>query len=341
MSAHWVRVNGQRELRNNLRTALKEAGLTQSAAARQAGVGEARVTNGLGTTNTNWLSRETVTALADLLEISVDELVGDSIFVDQRDQRERFHYRPPEFDALDRRDAERAAKKKAERESRAAKGSTRALCCECGALRTCSAKRYRVERLDLHGGRRYMEKLKCSTCDEVTMHAVLIGKGDRDKAEELDRQPTRYALALRERDQLIERLREFNVKVTFRPGRTSKESDLFLFNYYGFNSNTMQWEIYLDENLPPRAQVQMLAYDWERISSGDRRDIDWDPREGVWTDARDSDWDKAADDLVADIDRFLSIERERMVFDIRDELASGSGADDQGVSHPADAGGVA
>jgi hypothetical protein len=80
--------------------------------------------------------------------------------------------------------------------------TTRALCCECGNLRTVAAgynpplddNRTCEERFGDHRGWRFTCTLKCSVCMTKTRHAILRdGSEYRDYAEEWDYEQARRA----------------------------------------------------------------------------------------------------------------------------------------------------
>jgi transcriptional regulator with XRE-family HTH domain len=336
LSDVWVRINGQRDLRENLRSAIKAAGMTQDAAAKQAGVSYTRLTAGLA--GNRWFERDEVLAFARVLQIAPAKLMGGSIFRNQRDRYVEFDHSPSELVEDSQQRAEQQQKEDEERERASRRGRTRAICCVCGSLRTCRGDRYRWEPSLAEGGyrprdgHRVTEELKCFECKTVTTHAVLLLSDERDAAEVADRRPSRSALALGERDRLIERLREFNVVVNYRPGYHSTKpgkTETFYSSGYEFNSNTMQWEIFLDENMPPRLQVTMLESHWAKIASGDHPGVDWDPKDGVGISPTTTAWEMAADDLMKDVQRFLDVERTRMVLEIREEYADA--ADEKGM----------
>ena len=81
-SATQVRLNAQAELRENLRTILRERRISQHGAALRIGMNQPRMTSCL---NGTWFTREVVQALADMLDLSFDELAGDSGFKGDRD----------------------------------------------------------------------------------------------------------------------------------------------------------------------------------------------------------------------------------------------------------------
>lgn len=321
MANVWVRMNGQADLRANIRSALRDAKLSQRKAAEDAGIkynGLVAALNSVG-----WLTRDDATALAGILDLTVDELVGASIFKDQRDRYAEFDHMPPESERR-KRWLESKAAEEAKRAAELSKGRTRALCCQCGALRTCNARRHRWEptvggTYQPRDGHRVTEDLKCFECQEITTHAVLLAHDHRNDVEVADRAPSRHALAIRDLEGQVKRLAEFNVSVTYRPGYAKRKDDMDLFysSGYEYNNNAAQWEISLDENMAPRLQVLMLQEYWRRISNDDHG-VDWDPRGGVWTTPGADAWELVADELLDDVRRQLHVERSRMVLDLQD-----------------------
>lgn len=319
-----VRRNGQAQLRENLRAAIKQAGRTQSSVAAAAGVKYTHLAGGLN--GNNWMTRDAVAALARELEVSVDELMGTSIFKDQTD---RF----AEFDDTKQRLARRAAEVAAEQKARCgeiAAGKTRALCCTCGSLRTIPTKGiYAMDSegeswgfSDRRGGGRYLRTMKCFTCGEQTRHAILRADDNRDVAEQWDQAPTLLSLARAELAAELERLAGFNVEVTFRQQRRKNRTKGFAVAY-DYDEAKSQWRIEIDPNLPPRAQVRLLKSTWDKIARNEF-DVDWDPRDGVIVAPSDTCWEAVTDDLMQDMTRFLSVERRKLVQQARDDIEAGS-----------------
>lgn len=319
----WVRMNGQADLRANVRAALKGAGLSQRAGAEKAGIKYNSVVAFLN--SNSWLRRDDAEALARALDVTISQLLGQSIFKEDRERYAEFDHRPPESEQR-RQWLEANEAAEAERARELSAGRTRALCCQCGALRTCNARRSRWEptiggSYQPRDGHRVTEQLKCFECREITTHAVLLAHDHRDDVEAADRAPSRYAVAMRERDDQIKRLEQFNVTVTYRRGFAKEgDSETFYATGYEFNNNTQQWEISLDENMPPRLQVLMLQKCWHRISNDDHG-VDWDPRGGVWTSSGSDAWEVVADELIDDVRRQLHVERTRMVLDLQNDAS--------------------
>src|SRR4051794_28366605 len=79
-TSYWMRRNGQEELRENLRAAVKERGWTLTRAAKEADVKYGRMTAALAAQR--WFLREEVEAFAEVLEATSIELMGKSVFKD-------------------------------------------------------------------------------------------------------------------------------------------------------------------------------------------------------------------------------------------------------------------
>lgn len=322
MGTVWIRGNGQAELRANLRAAIRSAGLTQSAAAAEAGIGYNHLVGFLA--NNNWLSREAAAALAAIVRVPMADLVGRSIFNDQTDRFEEFDFAPD----FSRRRCWDASPKQADAPDEPAtpEGRTRALCCQCGTLRLTSPDGGRGFVGDLEPRARMTKELVCRACGEETTHAVLRLEADpyRDAAETADHQPTKSAEAAAERDSEIRRLAGFNVDVTYvcRRARTKSKLDRYVSGCF-FNDATERWRIELDPRAPARVHLHQLKAHWAEIASNDFGDIDWDPRtSGTLALARDETWRAATDDLVDDIRRFMTAEHSRMLLAINDEISS-------------------
>lgn len=312
MSNRWVRKNGQAELRENLRTAMRESGRSQRSIIDEAGVGYSHVIGGMN--DNNWISVEAVEAIAAVLEIQPDELLGESIYKHERDRYAEYDHPSPEEQA--RRDKVAAVRA----EAAGGEDRTRALCCTCGALRSASwagGMEYNP-RWDSYNHGRQLVRLDCVQCREKTRHAVILSATDedRDAAEQFDHAPTREQESQRERDSLIARLASFGVDVHYRPRREKYRRDGFLLRYL-WDEAKERWRIEVDPNAPARVQVLALENTWAAIAHDDH-DVSWDPRDGVSMSYGSETWGLAADELLEDVQRFLDVERRRLVRDARD-----------------------
>ncbi|MCD4525250.1 helix-turn-helix domain-containing protein [Nocardioides sp. cx-173] len=311
-------MNGQEELRANLRAAIKEAGLTQSGAAAAAGVTYTHLTGGLK--GDNWLKREAVEALAKVLGTGSADLMGGSIFKEQRDRYAAFD-RAPDSVLAWRQEQEAA---QTQRLADLAEGRTRALCCECGALRTCTTRGlYPTPENSSPGPHgRFIRTLHCSSCDAQTVHAILRADEDRDCAEKWDAAPTASDLGRKELDELIQRVTSFGVDIHLRP-RGKKQRAQEYACLYEYDESKSQWRIEVDPNIPVRAQIELLDYAWRSIAMNDFGDVQWNPKQdGTVLKPSDSGWAQATDDLMSDLSRFLTLERRRLVQHVQDQVAA-------------------
>lgn len=323
----WARINGQAELRANLRAALKAARLTQAAAATEAGVKYTHLVGGLN--GNNWLTEAAVIQIAVVLDVEPQELVGGSIFKGQRDRYPDFDYLPPEYERLNQPPPSPVPVA----EARATGTRTRALCCECGALRTCSTRGlYPYNESEEYGfqGRpgRFVVTMKCTVCDAQTRHAVMRVDENRDCAEQWDHAPTNSDLARQELQALINRLHGFGVEIHYRT-RNEKSRAKGYAAGYSYDQSKSCWRIELDPNAPYRIQHELLSRSWNDIARDDFGDISWDPREtGTIMTPGDSAWQETTTELLEDVTRFLSVERRRLIQHVEDRVAATAQSDD-------------
>jgi hypothetical protein len=284
MADIWTRLNGQHELRENLRVAIRTAGMTQVEAARRSGVKYSRLTAGLR--GSVWLRRDDVGAICDSLGTTVEAILGNSIF--KGDPRSTaFDHRPP--DHVLHRNARASARRMDVRVSE------RAICCQCGGLSQVADRALPAfvpdgpDSVGMHRGRRLLASLECQTCRARTTHA-LMRLGGTDPSELDNRTPTQEEVARHERDALIRRLAEFNVEVHFRSRRRKNRADGYLCKYEYDESKSI-WRIEIDPNAPARVQVSALSDCWRAISEDDHGpDVDWNPRDGVIATASSDAW---------------------------------------------------
>lgn len=302
----WVRDNGQAELRDNIDTVLRDRGSNRSRLARETGLKYSQIAAAFAG---SWMSRELVETIADHLELDVDELVGASIFKDDRERYIDFDYRPGTRppSALD------------DEKTLAEQGHARAICCTCGSLRLTSKLTYTGGGFDhqTEAGR-MLADLHCRTCDEVTRHAELRVDDNRNVAEQVDQAPTRDALARQELDALVKRLARFNVRVKFERSWCEDLIDEGYVHVYWWDPPKKRWYIQLDPAAPVRLQIKAAEDMWSYLSTGKHV-----PSDGSYLGYRSgtSHWDAAVEDLVADLDRFIDVERRRMVADLNDQIA--------------------
>lgn len=318
MSRHsmfWVRHNGQQDIRDNLTTLLADAGMTRAALCREADVPYGRLTAAMA--SNGWFYEADVEAIANVLDVSLDELRGGSLWRDQHDRYVEFDHRPG-TDPNARTDDELEADNLA-----------RAICCECGTLRIVRAgfvgRAASLFRND-PGQPRLVERTTCKTCDAETKHAVLNNAEDRNADEDQNHQPNAAVRARLELAELVDRLAGFNVDVHFRSCGKKRREEGYVWSYK-YDESKSRWRIEIDPNLPPRAQVLCINRLWSQIAVDEFDGIDWDPREtGVMGCAGSGTWESATDDLLDDIQRHLHVEKARLAQHVRDSLTEQEGA---------------
>lgn len=293
----WVRINAQLELRENIRTSAKERRLTQRQLADGARIKFTRLTTCLN--QPGWLTKDEVEAIARVLEMSVDELLGGSIF--KGDPREQtFNFRPLAHGGAPL--AEQAPPP-AERK--------RAMCCVCGALRFWSTVGTSFVP-DLEPQARMLRDLTCATCREVTRHALLKANDEyRDTAERSDYAPTRGEQTQRAVQDLIERITSFNGDVAFRVfGEGTKDVPPTV--AYKWDESKSRWRFEINPCAPAAVQLSALREAWKDVASGQFEGVDWDPRRGVSIRPGASSWSTAVDDLIRDLQTRSAVERRRI-----------------------------
>lgn len=313
MSKYWMRINGQVELRENVRKAIKQAGLTQHQAATMAGMKYARLVGCLG--KNSWWDLREVYAIGKVVKVPAHELIGDSIFKgDPREQE--FNFAPSSSSRSTRGVPPKIPAVQGCRE--------RAICCSCGTLRLWATNTQGSTYLgDLEPHGRMLKDLACATCGESTRHALLRDGAHKDVAEEQDRAPSASARACRERDAFVQRMRGFNVEVTFRRIKPLKSADKAPVVDLEYDHSKSQWRFEVNEAAPALVQLEVLRRTWSEVATGEFSEgVTWDPQEsGIWAYASQNGWGEATDELVSDLTRFLDVERRRLVQDINDEVS--------------------
>lgn len=297
----------QLDLRDNIRDLAKINAWTLADLAREADMKYGLLTQGLS--GNRWFTEPEVTALANVLEVAVDELMGESVF--KADARgSKFDKPHPARGGVD-----------------VGTGYGRALCCECGTFRRFGTGDVDYLKTNVSDGapdplgRRMVTTLRCRTCDRATLHAELRHAGEhQDHAEALMYGPTKEQEAIERRDALIVRLAGFNVDVDFRPRRREKHRAEGYLSCYSFDEAKTRWRIEIDPNAPARVQSVALLAAWTAIST-DNHNVDWDPRKGVMSSVADTAWEVAVDDLIEDIRSAMPVELQRMRVEIADEVA--------------------
>lgn len=296
----------QADLRQNLRQLAADTGWTIAALCREADLSYSKVMQALSCYR--WFLREEVTALAAAFEISRDELMGDSVFKEQA------------------RDSEFDKPMPWEVEVGVSFGTGRALCCTCGALRRFRRDEVGDGRrvLDLEDdptGHRMVLQLKCGICDRETTHAELRADVEhRDVAEQRQAEPTREQAARQKLDALVRRLAQFNVDIHFLPlGWWGQKKEYGL--RYEFDESKGQWRVDVDSNYPIRLQLLLLQGTWDdHIAPNKHGGLD--PVDGVWIGPSAVGWGSAVDDGVADFERAVPVERQKMRLAVVDEVVS-------------------
>lgn len=306
-TSYALRRAAQAELRDNIRQAARNQGWTLTQAAKEAGVSYSKLTQGLAAAR--WFLRDEVDALATAFEMSATELMGGSVFKDDAPGSR--------FDGPTN----------AQRLAEVGTGKGRALCCECGVMR-----RFNVAEVDYQRqvsdseyanrdltGRRMVVPLHCRICGRETNHAELrTDPGHRDYAEALDHSPDREALAQHQLQQMIDRLAEFNVDVHYRRYRAKTRHGGYA-SGVNYDKAKSRWHIDVDANAPTRLKVILVQECWKKVAMNDFGDIDWDPKQsGVIYSSTSHAWEIVTEDLIADITRYMAVERNKLFIEARD-----------------------
>ena len=307
-TSYGVLVKGaQMDLRDNIRELTKRMGWTLAQLARETDIKYGILTQGLS--GLRWFTEDEVAALAAVLEVAVDELMGESVF--------KAEARGSKFDRPHRLHAG----------ADVGTGTGRALCCECGTFRRFGTGDVDYTATNVHDGsddplgRRMVTTLKCRTCEKPTLHAELRPEGEhRDTAEVESKAPTREQEATAERNEFIERLTGFNVDIHFRNrGKKSREKGYAA--RYEYDESKSRWRIEVSPSLPARMQTDCLRWAWKNISTG-IHNVDWDPKDGVIFAVTDTGWANAVDELIEDLRRALPIEQQKMRLAVSDEITA-------------------
>ncbi|WP_141007046.1 helix-turn-helix domain-containing protein [Nocardioides humi] len=285
----------------------KDRGWTLTETAKAAGISYSKLTQGMSANR--WFLEDEVASLAAALEVSVDELMGESLF--------KATARGSKFDKPRPRTVGEDV----------GTGRGRALCCECGTFRRFTVAeevydgKHVMDVSDDPLGRRMLTTVPCRNCGKDTTHAVLRTDKHRDVAEEWMAEPTREQQAVADRDRLIRRIAEFGVDVHFRTRRPKDRSRGFLMKYE-FDESKDRWRIEIDPNAPGRVQHLALVDAWHRIATDQHGDdVDWDPRDGVVSTGKGALWSVAVEELVVDIRRALPMEGQKMRLTAIDGMA--------------------
>lgn len=290
----------QRELRGNIRTILTERGLKYRHLAEALEMPTPHVNNRMGA---QWWARDEVQAVADFLEVSFDELLGNSLFKGDPEIQRRQEARRAETRATRAAEAEEAAER--------LKNSVPALCCECGAMRKVG----RNAGLALHDSGdirgRMTKELRCEPCGTMTTHALLRTGEFADHAEALMRRPTKEQTARRDLDKLIGHLRAFGVEVaewTMSQRRTAywTRSGGASALRVEFDESKSQWRFDLHPGVPALTLLPMLRRIWKCVALDGVDSEEWedyDIRTGISYSPTDSNYARSIDELLEDVMR--------------------------------------
>lgn len=303
-----VRRNGQAELRQNLSDAIEASGLSRAAISRESGVPYGRLSNvvaGLG-----WATREDMDKVCAVLEISVDEIKGDSLWKTDFDRYVEFDYYPwQQPTTVDDPDETLRERRK-----------TRAICCDCGALRIAGAA-WTNFTFDKPGEVRLTDMLSCRWCDRETRHALLNLDDNRNSDEEQNKAPTREQEAREELNDLVVWLRSFNVHVQSRDYEPAERNDgtvQIVSVRCRWDDVAHRWLVGVNSNLPARAQVACIKHLWEdRLAAFD---LDHEQRYRWWV--ADGAWAHVMRDVDDDLARLLSVGRPTLALEAREAIAS-------------------
>lgn len=308
MAANWALCQAaQADLRQNIRQMAADRAWTFARIARATGIRYQHLNQALNAKR--WFLPDEVSSIAAEFEISEDELLGNSLYKDDAPGSD--------FDKPTYR----------EKQANVGTGNGRALCCDCGTLRRFGDADVdptgpRIYDLDEDmAGRRLVVTLPCRICDRSTVHAELRSGASRDIAEEVTAAPTREQEAIARRDALIQRLAGFGVDVHFRSRRREEERAEGYTTCYSFDESKDRWRIEIDPNTPGRVQSVGLLAAWQAIAMDKHEGVTWDPRKGVVSATTDRIWEAATEDLVADIQRSLPVEQQRLRVALADEIA--------------------
>lgn len=295
---------GQAELRDTIRACAADREMPARVLATALDVKTEVVHALLGGYRQWWL--EAVEVMADLFEMSVDELVGDGTMPLPKAQIKR---------------GRQAAPVPATKEL---PGKIRALCCTCGTMTRVKrsdvqrdegdpAQRQRVlgetfassYRHDLRLAGRAMYPTWCETCKTETAHALLRDhwKKDRDWIETHVQQPSVDDVARRDRDALVRRMEGFGVEFHWRPLADAKWREKHFTPVLGaeWDASKSVWRVEINPEYAPTFQLDCLEEAWEAIALNK---TDWWPTDaetGAWLAPRRRSTEVAIDGLIDEI----------------------------------------
>ncbi len=323
MSDVWLRINAQRDLRENIRSAIKAAGMTQRAAADAAQMKYTRLSTCLN--NNAWIRQEEVEALGAALQVSAADLLGDSIYAGDPRSKD-FSHRPDWY--FEAHEQKYRKKLEAEIQKPRAHRLRRALCCVCGAMtRVNQAEIDLADRDDARlaqyddpgilpgysienrlAGRR-MWLAVCSTCGVATDHALLNDIPTHSGPDALEKYlpgPSADDNARVERDELVRRMEGFGVEVHWRPIGTKK----FRRDHYvpavsvEWDESKSVWRVEVNPEHTPTLQLGSLRGVWEVIALNKTEwwtEAGMHPGQRAVTGPNDRAFERAVDGLVEEI----------------------------------------
>lgn len=292
----------QRELRENIKTALDDRMRKRRELAEHLGLPVSHLANRL---HGQWWSRDEVERTAEFLQMSAGELIGGSFFrgPEWNEELRRRRSQPT------RSEIRKGASPIGDRASGDDANVTTAICCECGALRKTGAGFARLELRDDDDIRgRMTRKLRCESCRASTRHAVLRIDEYAENAELKMYRLTREQAARRDLDKLIGRLRGFGVEVSEwsvnrrRTERWMKRgADLLRVE---FDTSKSQWRFDLHPGVPALILLPALQKIWKCVAVDGVDSDEWEDYDiysGISYSPSASNFEKAVDDLIADL----------------------------------------
>ena len=219
-----------------------------------------------------WL--EAVETMADLFEMSVDELVGDGVTPKRR------------------ADIKRGRQAREIPATEVVKGKLRTLCCSCGTMT-------RIKRVDFirdqcdpnrrspmdsswvsahHTADRIngnsMALADCVTCKRETPHAVLDDHSKPDWQERIEQYqrgtPSADRVAQQRLSELVARLIGFGIDVSWKTRKARKDTGVApVLSVQCMDEKARSWRISLNGNYPANVVIDNLTEVWRAIADAD------------------------------------------------------------------------
>lgn len=252
---------------------------------------------------------EAVETMADLFEMSVDELVGDGVTPKRR------------------ADIKRGRQARAIPASEVVKGKVRALCCACGTMRRIDVADLRRDQADparqspgevslslrwhtvdrLTG--RAMNLAECATCQVERPHAVIVDnltkeQATRTEASQQHRQSADDKARI-ERDDLVRRMEGFGVEIHWRPIGTDprwleKHGAPAIIGGEWDESKSVWW-VEINPQYPPSIQLGPLRKLWKAIALDEDDYWPTSREQGAWVPLHQRAVETALDGLIDEI----------------------------------------